>query len=75
MRSANTGKSGVIDEFGLIQKETKYWKEAAFTHSIPLLDKMTFYAKHGDYIGVLSAILCMLILITTIVKVILSKKK
>jgi apolipoprotein N-acyltransferase len=75
VRSANTGKSGVFDEYGRIQKETKYWKEAAFTHSIPLLDKMTFYAKHGDYIGVLSAILCMLILITTIVKVILSKKK
>ena len=75
VRSANTGKSGVFDEFGRIKKETKYWKEDAFTHSIPLLKHMTFYSKHGDYIGVLSAFLCLLILSSTIVKVILSKKK
>ena len=75
IRSANTGKSGVFDEFGRIKKETKYWKEAAFTYSIPLLDDMTFYSKHGDYIGVLSAILYLLILFGIIVKVMLSKKK
>ena len=76
IRSANTGKSGVFDEYGRIKKETKYWKEAAFSYSIPLLDgRTTFYTKHGDYIGVLSAFLFILILITTIVKVILSKKK
>ena len=76
IRSANTGKSGVFDEYGHIKKETKYWKEAAFSYSIPLLEgRTTFYTKHGDYIGVLSAFLFILILITTIVKVILSKKK
>ena len=74
VRSANTGKSGVFDEFGRIKKETTYWKEAAFSYPIPLLDRMTFYSKHGDYIGVLSALLSLLMLFTTIVKVVLSKK-
>jgi apolipoprotein N-acyltransferase len=75
VRSANTGQSGVFDEVGRIKNETKYWEEAAFTHSIPLLGRMTFYSKHGDYIGVLSAILCLLVVSNTTVKAILSKKK
>ena len=75
VRSANTGKSGVFDEFGRIKKETKYWKDAAFSHSIPLLERMTFYSKHGDYIGVLSVILSGFIAIFAIVKFMLSKKK
>jgi apolipoprotein N-acyltransferase len=74
IRSANTGKSGVFDEFGRIQKETKYWEDAAFTHSIPLLERMTFYSKHGDYIGIISAIFFLIILCTAIVKFILSNK-
>jgi apolipoprotein N-acyltransferase len=36
VRSANTGKSGVFNEFGQIQKETKYWEGAVFGHAIPL---------------------------------------
>jgi apolipoprotein N-acyltransferase len=75
IRSANTGKSGVFDEFGRIKKETKYWKEDAFAYSIPLLQSKTFYTEHGDYIGVLGSILCLLILSLTFVKVMLSKKK
>ena len=75
VRSANTGKSGIFNEFGQIQKETKYWEDAAFKHSIPLLNTMSFYSKHGDYIGDLSVLLLTLIAIFTIVKVMLSKKK
>ena len=75
IRSANTGKSGVFDEFGRIKKETKYWEEDAFQYSIPLLSHVTFYSKHGDYLGVLSAILGLLVCAITIVKVMLSKKK
>lgn len=75
VRSANTGKSGVFDEFGRIKKETKYWKEAAFTYSIPLLKTNTFYSKHGDYIGILSFTVSALIAFIAIVKFMLSKKK
>lgn len=75
VRSANTGKSGVFNEFGQIQKETKYWEDAAFKHSIPLLNTISFYSKHGDYIGDLSVLLLTLIAIFAIVKVMLSKKK
>lgn len=75
VRSANTGKSGVFDEFGRIKKETKYLKEAAFTYSIPLLKTKTFYSKHGDYIGILSFTVSALIAFIAIVKFMLSKKK
>jgi apolipoprotein N-acyltransferase len=75
IRSANTGKSGVFDEFGHILKETEYWKDAAFQQAVPKLEKMTFYTKNGDFIGVISALLFLLILSATIVKLVLSKKK
>lgn len=75
VRSANTGKSGIFDEFGRIKKEIKYWEEAAFTHSIPLLHTLTFYSKHGDYIGDLSFLLLGIITSLTIVKLMLRKKK
>jgi apolipoprotein N-acyltransferase len=75
VRSANTGKSGIFDEFGRIKKETKYWEEAAFTHSIPLLHTVTFYSKHGDYIGVLSFLLLGVITSLSFVKLMLTKKK
>ena len=75
IRSANTGKSGVFDEFGHIVKETEYWKDAAFQQAVPKLGRMTFYTKNGDFIGVISALLLLLILSATIVKLVLSKKK
>ncbi|MDP4760671.1 MAG: apolipoprotein N-acyltransferase [Crocinitomicaceae bacterium] len=75
VRSANTGKSGVFDEFGHIVKETEYWKDAAFQQAVPTLRRITFYTEHGDFIGVISVLLLLLILSTTIVKLVLSKKK
>lgn len=61
IRSANTGKSGVFNAYGQIEKETPYWKKAAFQQSIPLLNDLTFYTKHGDYLGVVALLFCLLI--------------
>ena len=66
VRSANTGKSGVFDEFGGIVKETGYWKEAAFQVAIPTLGRMTFYTKHGDYLGQIAYLLSLIILMLSI---------
>lgn len=66
VRSANTGKSGVFDEFGGIVKETGYWKEAAFQAAIPTLGSMTFYTEHGDYLGQIAHLISLFILVLSI---------
>lgn len=51
VRSANTGKSGVISPSGEVIKETGWWVEDVFRCNVPLFDTQTFYVKHGDYLG------------------------
>lgn len=51
-RSANTGISCTVNQRGDILNETKWWEEDVFSASILENDTVTFYAKHGDYIGI-----------------------
>jgi apolipoprotein N-acyltransferase len=51
IRSANTGKSGFIDPKGEITQETAYWVPATIEQEVDLFSKLTFYSKHGDYLG------------------------
>jgi apolipoprotein N-acyltransferase len=53
-RSANTGISGVINQRGDVVLSTDWWKEAAVTSKILLNNRVTFYARYGDFIGRLS---------------------
>jgi apolipoprotein N-acyltransferase len=50
-RSANTGISCFINQRGDISQRTTYWVPAAIRQKINANDKITFYVKHGDYIG------------------------
>lgn len=50
-RSANTGISCFINERGDIEQRTYWWLPAVIKSSITLNDELTFYTKHGDYIG------------------------
>ena len=50
-RSANTGISGAIDPTGKVIKKTKYDEPAVVAVEIPLNQKLTFYAEHGDFIA------------------------
>lgn len=74
VRSANTGKSGVFDEFGHIKKETGYWKEAAFQYPIPRLRKLTFYTKHGDYLGGISQFIALFLFIGLGIQFVINKR-
>jgi len=56
-RSANTGTSCFINQKGDIQQATKWWEPAVIKGTINANTEMTFYAKHGDYLGVLASIL------------------
>jgi len=62
VRSANTGSSGVIDEYGNTIKRTNYWEEAVFSTSVPLKNSTTFYVKWGDYLGIIGINLSLLLL-------------
>jgi apolipoprotein N-acyltransferase len=50
-RAANTGISCFINEKGDILQATSWWKTAVISASLPLNNELTFYVKHGDYIG------------------------
>jgi apolipoprotein N-acyltransferase len=66
VRSANTGYSGVIDDYGTILKQTNYWEEAVFSNSVPLKYSTTFYVKWGDYLGVIGIGISLLLLLFSI---------
>ena len=66
VRSANTGTSGVIDDYGTILKQTNYWEEAVFSNSVPLKYSTTFYVKWGDYLGVIGIGISLLLLLFSI---------
>lgn len=73
VRSANTGISAVIDEYGTI-KESKAWNVAdVFQYNIPVKTQLTFYVRHGDYLYKISAVFAVL-LITWNIALILKKK-
>lgn len=50
-RSANTGISGIINQRGDVVVETEYWKPAVVSGVLQKNSELTFYAKHGDYLG------------------------
>lgn len=62
-RSANTGISCFINQRGDVIQHTTWWEEDAIKQTLFKNDIRTFYAKHGDYFGVLAAYLSVLFLI------------
>lgn len=50
-RSANTGVSCFIDEFGNISQPTKYWEEAVISAPLWANKNLTFFVRFGDMIS------------------------
>jgi apolipoprotein N-acyltransferase len=73
VRSANTGTSGVINEYGEVIEQTPYWKPAVISKTVPLLKSQTIYSQQGDYIGRSFAFVAVLIVLFAISKKIKSK--
>lgn len=61
IRSANTGISAVIDPAGHITQSLGWYKKGVIRAQVPLLDEQTFYTRHGDYLGRMSAMATALI--------------
>jgi apolipoprotein N-acyltransferase len=66
-RSANTGTSCFINQRGDIMQATPYWEPTAIRQKINANDKITFYVKHGDYIGRFFVIIALLMLILSLI--------
>ena len=66
-RSANTGISSIINHLGEIEKSIDWDRRETIKARIPLYGKKTFYVKHGDFLGRLSAFFSIIIILYFIV--------
>jgi apolipoprotein N-acyltransferase len=73
-RSANTGISAFIDQRGDVIEETEYWVPTAIKANLTANEKLTFYVLYGDYIGRISTLITVLMLLISI-SVTLTKKR
>ena len=65
-RSANTGRSGFINQRGDVLQQTQYWVPDAIKATMKANTKVTFYAQHGDYLSRIAVYLTFVLLITWI---------
>lgn len=61
-RSANTGISGIINQRGDVLEKTQIGLRTSFKSVVRLNEFVTFYAHYGDYIGNISLVLSVLVL-------------
>ena len=67
-RSANTGISAIIDPSGKIVSSTSWWRPETLSGKVGLSGENTFFVIHGDFIGRLSTLMSVLILLATLVR-------
>jgi len=72
-RSANTGISCFINQRGDVLQQSKWWEEDALSQTLYMNNIQTFYARHGDYLGVGGAVLTGLLFLLILFKKIFRK--
>lgn len=73
-RSANTGISAFFNQRGEILESLGWWERAGITNTLNANDRLSFYTKHGDYIGRISLAMTIMLLLYTLIRSIISKK-
>lgn len=66
-RSANTGISSLIDQRGVELDRIAWWERSGLRGTLNKNDKITFYVKHGDYLGRIAVLLTVILLLYSIV--------
>jgi apolipoprotein N-acyltransferase len=61
-RSANTGVSCFLDEFGNIYQPTKYWTEAVIKQDVVPNHRLTFFSRFGDIISYTAVVITVFLL-------------
>ncbi len=74
-RSANTGTSSLINQKGQVLQHTNYWEPDVLRGELNVNDKLTFYARHGDYIARIAYFFSLLIMLYTITRIIINRRK
>ncbi len=74
-RSANTGISCFIDQKGKASQLTPWWTPAVIRGTLRCNDRITFYVKHGDFIGRVSDLFAILIILYVIAYRMMNRKR
>ena len=74
-RSANTGISAFINQRGDILQQTSWWVTASLKDRLNANNTLTFYVRHGDYIGKISLIAGLILLLHSIVLAVINRFK
>jgi apolipoprotein N-acyltransferase len=69
-RSANTGISCLINQRGEVLDKLGWWKRGTVKGTINANDTLTYYVRHGDYIGRAAAFFALLIVLLYIIRAI-----
>jgi apolipoprotein N-acyltransferase len=73
-RSANTGISCFINQRGEVLQKLGWWKRDAIKGTINANDKLTFYVRHGDFIGRITRFFALIVILYTIVRMLMKGK-
>jgi len=74
-RSANTGISAFVNQRGDVIQELEYWVPGGLSQSLNANNKLTFYTVYGDYIARISSFVTAILLLYTIARVLIKRRK
>lgn len=74
-RSANTGISCFINQRGDIIEMLGWWKRGVIKADLNPNDKITFYVKHGDYIGRIARFFSLIVVLYFITSYLINRPK
>ena len=72
-RSANTGISCFINQRGDVVQRLNWWKRDAIIGELNVNTKLTFYTKHGDFIGHIGFVAGIFLILILVAKALRSK--
>ena len=58
-RCGNTGITTFINQRGDEVSRAEWWTDTTLRGNVKMNNKLTFYSKHGDWIGIIALILCL----------------
>jgi apolipoprotein N-acyltransferase len=73
-RSANTGISCLINQRGEIIQQLGWWKRGALKDTLNANDEITWYVKHGDYIGRTASFFSMIMILLYLIRCFIDRR-
>lgn len=67
-RAANTGISAFINPKGQVVQQSSWWTAEAMVGTIDTQSKVTFYAKYGDYLGRVTSLFSIMLVLYAFIR-------